>query len=117
MSGILLVWANLPESALDWYENEYIQAMCTKHAKHALHCEETSNGMEEEGIGKLTCPWKLMTLYEIPVIATMTRELYDPSNQPPAEMFTGVLKGARFDVRAYKEVRKWLNEDWDETGT
>ncbi|KAL6704944.1 hypothetical protein ACN47E_007489 [Coniothyrium glycines] len=114
-NGILLCWANIPSDATEWYEDNYIQAMRDKWAVHALHCEETPNGMENEPIGKLDCPWKLMTVYEVDVLSDVTACLYDTSNHPPEDLFSGILKGARFDVRTYREIHRLQDEDWDES--
>lgn len=107
--GILCVWANLPEGSIDWYENHYVPDMCTQNAIHTLHCEKTSNGMETEAIGKLDSPWDLFTVYEMAHVKKATEGVYNERNHPSDNM----REDARFDVRTYREVKRWQDEDWD----
>jgi hypothetical protein len=115
MSGVLCVWAKLPEDALEWYEHEFVPDMREKNSKCTLHCELTTSGLEGEPIGQLDAPWPLMAVYDIKEIAVATKDCYDKArNHPSAELLTGRLAEARFDTRTYKEVRTWQKEGWDE---
>jgi hypothetical protein len=113
MAGILCVWANIPDDAMDWYENEYIPAMRTKHSIHTLQCNLTPSGFEGDPIGQLDAPWPLFAVYEVPEVEKATQACYDMHNHPPEEMLSGQLKDAQFDVRTYRELRRWESEDWD----
>lgn len=112
MSGILCVWANLPDATTSWYEKEYVPITCSKNAIHAIHCEQTSNGMEDEPVGKLDSPWDLFTVYEIAEIENATEEWYDTRTRSSDHPLAGKLKGSRFDTRSYREVKRWQAEDW-----
>lgn len=113
MSGTLCVWANLPDEALEWYEDEYIPDMRTQNAIHALHCERTTNGFEEDPIGQSDLPWPLCTIYEVKDVQKATAGVYDKRNYPPDELRSGPLAKARFDVRTYRELKRWQSEGWN----
>lgn len=112
MAGLLLVWANIPDEAMEWYEESYLPEMTGLHAEHTLHCTLGESGLESEPIGKLDAPWDLMAVYEVKDAEKMSRDTHDQRNHPPAEM-ASILKDARFDVRTYRELRRWGDEDWD----
>ncbi|KAF2846672.1 hypothetical protein T440DRAFT_225536 [Plenodomus tracheiphilus IPT5] len=112
MSGVMCVWANLPEQALDWYENEYLPEQTALNSKHTLYCEVTQTGLEQEPIGHLDAPWELLAVYEVEDIKKMTQDTYDKKTHPP-ERVADLLKDARFDVRTYRELHRWGGEHWD----
>lgn len=114
--GLICVWANLPEDeqTVGWYEENYIPLMRERNASYALHSELMKSGFEGEPIGQLDAPWPLCTIYEISNIEAATNGLYDKANHPSDDLRSGTLSQARFDVRTYKELRKWQSEDWDE---
>lgn len=116
MSGILCCWANLPEESAEWYENEYIPSMRNPNAAHSIHCEVTASGMENEPVGKLDSPWPWMTVYEIRDIAQSNKATEQAAKNPGEEVKKGLLKGARFDVRTYRELKRWQEEDWEGEG-
>lgn len=113
MSGILVVWANIPDEVLDWYENDFLIARTKQNSIHTLHCELTPSGFEGEPIGKLDAPWPLCAVYEVPEIEAATRACYDKTNHPSEELLSGPLANARFDTRTYRELKRWQNEEWD----
>lgn len=110
MSGVMVVWANLPDEALEWYEDDYLPEMTALHSSSTLHCEVTSTGLDAEPIGHLDAPWELMAVYEVADVQKMSRDTYSKDNHPPEN---SLLANARFDVRTYREIRKWGAEDWD----
>jgi hypothetical protein len=114
--GVLIVWAKLPENAIDWYENEYLPDMRAQFAIHTLHCEITQTGLEGETIGKLDAPWPLCTVYEVEDTAEAREKCFDTRNHPPAHLFTEKAAEYCFDVRTYKELGKWQSEEWDGRG-
>jgi hypothetical protein len=79
----------------------------------ALHCEVTASGMETEPVGRLDSPWPYMTCYDIRNIDAATKQLLEAGNQPAASLFDGILKDSRFDIRTYREVKCWQDEEWD----
>jgi hypothetical protein len=113
MSGVLCVWANLPDDVVEWYEEEFLPDMREKNSIHTIHCELTPSGFEGEPIGKLDAPWSLLSVYEVPDIKFATQSCYDMANRPSEEMLTGPLKDARFDTRTYRELKRWESKEWD----
>jgi hypothetical protein len=114
MAGLLCVWARIPDDVLDWYENDYIPEMTKKHSIHTLQCELTESGFEGEPIGgQLDAPWPLCAVYDVAEVEKATQACYDMQNRPPEAMLAGPLKDARFDVRTYRELKRWQSEDWD----
>jgi hypothetical protein len=113
VNGILCVWANLPDDALDWYENEYLPDMREQNAIHTLHCELTQSGFEGDPIGQLDSPWPLYAVYEVKEIRKATDACYDKRNHPSDDMLAGPLAQARFDTRTYRELKRWQSEEWD----
>jgi hypothetical protein len=111
MSGILCCWMNLPEDAVEWYENEFMPTRA-KAVTHCLQCEVTASGMEKEPVGKLESPWPYMTVYETPNIEVSKQRMYDRLNHPPSEHLAGPLKDTRFDMRTYWEIKRWQDEEW-----
>ncbi|KAF1912906.1 hypothetical protein BDU57DRAFT_503571 [Ampelomyces quisqualis] len=115
MSGVLCVWAKLPDDALEWYEHEFIPDKREKISKCSLLCELTTSGLEGEPIGYLDSPWPLMAVYDIDEIAEATKDHYEKERSHPSEeLLTGRLAEARLDFRTYREVRTWKKEHWDE---
>jgi hypothetical protein len=112
MSGVLCVWANLPDESIEYYEDEFVPEMRAKNAVHAMHCERTTSGFEGDAAGNLDSPWPLCTVYEVKDIKTATESCYDKGNLPSKELLAGPLKKARFEARTYREVRKWQSKDW-----
>jgi hypothetical protein len=113
MSGILCVWAKLPQKALEWYEKEWLPLKRKQHAIHALHCELTPSGFEGEPFGQLDSPWPLCAVYELEDVRKMIEQCYDKQYHPPEELLSGLLAEAQFDVRAYRELKVWKADDWD----
>jgi hypothetical protein len=113
MSGVLCVWAKLPDDAINWYENEWMPLKRKLHAIHTLHCELTPSGFEGEPIGHLDSPWPLCAVYEIDDVEKVSEQCYDTQYHPPAELLSGLLAEARFDIRSYNEVKTWQADDWD----
>lgn len=115
MSGIQCVWANIPDSALDWYENECITTMvsASKFIEHALHCEVTCSGMEGEAIGKLDSPWRWLAVYEASDLENASNHATWNPDRLKELAAEANLHGARFDVRTYMEEKRWQMKDWD----
>ncbi|KAL5114879.1 hypothetical protein ACEQ8H_007257 [Pleosporales sp. CAS-2024a] len=113
MTGVLIVWAKLPEENIDWYENEYIPDMREQFASHVLYSEITQTGLEGQKVGKLDAPWPLCAVYEVEDAAAATKQCYHPRNHPPAHLFKDKPAEVCFDVRTYRELRRWNAEDWD----
>ena len=115
MAGILCVWANLPDEANDWYLNHYIPAICNgdDNHVHVLHCDLAESGMEGQAVGVLDSPWRQFTVYEERDVKTSTESTYDKKNHPPDALRPGPLQQARFDVRTYREIKRWQQDGWD----
>jgi hypothetical protein len=113
MSGVLCVWANLPDDARAWYEDIFIPEMRTRNAIHALHCEVTESGFGGDPIEKLDAPWPLCAVYEIEDIKRATQDCYDKANHPSDTLLAGPLADARLDVRTYRELKRWQEDAWD----
>lgn len=114
MPGVLVVWANLPEGAEDWYLDEYIphlQAREPNH-KHVLHAEPAETGMDDQPAGMLDSPWPQVTIWEERDTKKSVASIYDESNHPSDEEQPGLLDKAQFDVRVYKEAERWKSEKW-----
>ncbi|KAH6629353.1 hypothetical protein C7974DRAFT_185038 [Boeremia exigua] len=112
MAGVLCTWAaNISETAEKYYEDEYIPLMTSKLALHSLHCELVEVGLDAEvdGVGEREAPWKWLTVYEMEDADKATAAVYDKSNH--IEM-AGDMAQARFDVRTYKEHKRWQQGDW-----
>jgi len=113
MAGVMVVWANLPDEALDWYENEYIPEMTALHSTSTLHCDLTTTGLEAEPLGHLNAPWELMAIYEVPDVGKMAEKSYDKANHPTYKA-GHLLENARFDVTMYREIQRGGGgQDWD----
>jgi hypothetical protein len=86
--------------------------MTAKLAQHALHCEVTETGLEEEvaGVGIKDTPWKWLTVYEIENADKSTDAMYNQSNHPT---MTEGMEEASFDIRAYEEIKRWQAGDWE----
>ena len=113
MSGVLCTWAaNVPQSSEQWYQDEYIPSMASRLAQHALHCEVVENGLDEDvdGVGTQEAPWEWLTMYEMEDTDKATDAACDQSNHPS---MAGGLSSARFDIRAYEEVQRWQQGDWE----
>lgn len=109
----MVVWANLPDEALDWYENKYIPEMTALHSSSTLHCQLTTTGLESESSGHLEAPWELMAVYEVEDARKMAEKTYDKRNHPTYEA-ADLLAKARFDVSIYREINRWEGPDgWD----
>jgi hypothetical protein len=111
MSGILCTWAaNIPESSEQWYEDEHIPSMASKFAQHALHCEVVKTGLDDDvdGVEGDEASWKWLTVYEMD--SAVTADTYDTSNHLGT---IGGLEKPRFNIRAYEEVKRWQQEDWE----
>lgn len=113
MSGVLCVWVNLPDDARAWYEDTHIPEMRARNATHALHCELTESGFGGDPTGKLDAPWPLCTVYEIEKIEKATADCYDKANHPSDKLLDGPVADARFDVRTYRELKRWQDDEWN----
>jgi hypothetical protein len=113
MSGVICVWANVPDDAMEWYEDDYIPRMRIKHAIHALSCELTASGFEADPIGQLDATWPLCTMYNVTDVQKATECCYDKENHPSEAQLTGPLAQARFDVRTYRELKTWQGVEFD----
>ncbi|KAF3007859.1 hypothetical protein E8E13_010834 [Curvularia kusanoi] len=115
MAGVTLVWvADLPESAEEWYEDEYIPAMLSQHAKGVLLGEENDTGLDPEESGAETkeAEWKSLAFYDVEDVQKAKEATYDEKNHPPT--IKEQIKNARFDVRSYDQLRRWQNDpDWN----
>lgn len=116
MSGILCAWAALPEEVAEWYQETYLQNQRSVDYIHSIHCEVTASGMEHEPVGKLDAPWPYLTVYEIKDIELVNQQVQDTAKNLPEEAKTGPLKHVHFDVRSYKEIKSWQDEDWQGKG-
>ncbi|KAH6616895.1 hypothetical protein C7974DRAFT_53882 [Boeremia exigua] len=114
MSGVLCVWAaDLPESSEQWYEDEFIPEMMSRHSDRVLLSEivETPLDKDLEGVATNDAPWKSMAVYEVDDVQKSTEATYDESNHPAMD---GPLKGSRFDVRTYELIKVWQgDEQWN----
>lgn len=113
MSGVLCAWAaDLPASSEQWYEDEYIPEMMSRHSRRALLSDiiETPLDKDLEGVATKDAPWKTLTIYDIDDVQKMTDATYDENNHPPTD---GPLRGARFDVRTYEEIKRWQSGEWN----
>jgi predicted enzyme related to lactoylglutathione lyase len=115
-SGIACVWANLPEEVADWYENDYLPRQDSINALHTIHCEVTASGMENEPVGRLDSPWPWLTVYEVQDVDKANNEINTAAADLPEEAKTGPLKDVRFDIRTYREVKRWQDDDWEGNG-
>lgn len=117
MSGVVCAWASLPDEVLEWYETEFLPQQRNVEAQHSIHCEVTASGMEHEPVGKLDAAWPFLTVYEVKDVAQTNREIDIASNDLPEAAKSGPLKHVNFDVRSYREVKRWQNEDFEGNGS
>lgn len=114
MSGVLCVWAaDLPESSEQWYEDEYIPEMLSRHSDRVLLAETITTPLDKqfEGIGTREAAFKSLAVYEIADVQKIIEATYDESNHP---VMDGPLRGTRFDVRPYELVKSWQSdEEWN----
>lgn len=114
MAGVLCIWAtDLPESSEQWYEDEYIPEMLSRHSARALLAEtiETPLDKEFEGVGTRDAACKSLAVYEIEEVQKIIDATYDESNHP---VMDGPLQGTRFDVRPYELIKSWQSdEEWN----
>lgn len=87
--------------------------MREQFAIHTLHCEIMRTGLEGEAVGTLSAPWPLCSVYEVEDTLEATRKCYDERNHPPAHLFKDRFADSCFDVRTYKEIKKWVDKDWE----
>ncbi|KAI0576516.1 hypothetical protein Alg215_07446 [Pyrenophora tritici-repentis] len=116
MAGIMCCWANVNKEAAKWYEEEWVPRMRNPNIAHSIHCEVTASGMENEPVGKLDSPWPYMTIYEVSNVDQANKDMADKTYSPPDNVLAGALKEARFDVRTYREVKRWQDEEWEGEG-
>lgn len=116
MSGVVCAWANLPEEAVEWYENEFLPQQRNVEAMHSIHCEVTASGMEHEPVGKLDAPWPFLTVYEVKDVARTNKKVDVVSDHLEAAKIDP-LKHVNFDVRSYREVKRWQNEEFEGNGS
>ncbi|KAJ4406043.1 hypothetical protein N0V91_004928 [Didymella pomorum] len=114
MSGVLCVWAaDLPESSEQWYEDEYIPEMLSRHSDRVLLAETVKTPLDKqfEGIGTRDAAFKSLAVYEVAEVQKIIDATYDESNHP---VMDGPLCGTRFDVRPYELVKSWQSdEEWN----
>lgn len=114
MTGIMCVWAaELPESSDQWYEDEYIPEMVSRHSSRAILAEtiETPLDKEFEGIGTRDVAFKSLAVYEVADVQKSINAARDKSNHP---VMDGPLKETRFEVRLYELIISWQYDDeWD----
>jgi hypothetical protein len=114
MSGVLCVWAaDLPESSEQWYENEYIPEMLSRHSDRVLLAETIATPLDKqfEGIGTRDAAFKSLVVYEVAEVQKIIDATYDESNHP---VMDGPLRGTRFDVRPYELLKSWQSdEEWN----
>jgi hypothetical protein len=116
MSGLCCLWATFPEGREEWYENEYLPSIDSPNAIHGIHCEVTASGMEDEPVGKLDSPWPYMTVWEVKSVDQSNKDMYDLSYHPPSSELQSSLKDLRFDIRSYREIKAWKQDDWSGDG-
>ncbi|RYN32075.1 hypothetical protein AA0112_g6248 [Alternaria arborescens] len=116
MSGLCCLWATFPEGREEWYENEYLPSIDSPNAIHGIHCEVTASGMEDEPVGKLDSPWPYMTVWEVKSVDQSNKDMYDLSYHPPSSELQTSLKDLRFDIRSYREIKAWKQDDWSGDG-
>jgi len=114
MPGVLCVWAaNLPESSEQWYEDEYIPEMLSRHSDRVLLAETIKTPLDKqlEGIGTRDAAFKSLAVYEIAEVQKIIDATYDESNHP---VMDGPLHGTRFDVRPYQLLKSWQSDgEWN----
>jgi hypothetical protein len=114
MAGVLCVWsADLTDASEQWYENEYIPSLVSRHSDRVLLSEIVATPLDKdlEGVATNDASWKHLAVYEFDDVQKMQDATYDESNHPSME---GPLKGSRFDVRTYQEIKTWQNdEEWN----
>ncbi|EUC42326.1 hypothetical protein COCMIDRAFT_8076 [Bipolaris oryzae ATCC 44560] len=115
--GVFCVWANLPEKVTEWYKDEYLAAQDHVDSVHTIQCEITASGMEHEPVGKLDAPWPWLTVYEVKDVAQTNKEVDVVCNDLPEVAKSGPLKHVHFDVRSYREIKRWQDSDWEGDGS
>jgi hypothetical protein len=114
MAGILCVWAaDLPKTSEQWYEDEYIPEMLSRHSDRALLAEivETPLDQEFNGVGTNDAVFSSLAIYEVADVQKITDATYDESNHPA---MVGPLQETRFDVRPYELIKSWQSdEEWN----
>jgi hypothetical protein len=117
MSGLVCVWADIPEDMLERYENDWLPEMRAQNSIHTLLCEYIPNGFEGEPIGQLDATWPLCAVYEVADIRKATDARNNKRNHPSEELLAGPLANARFDTRTYRELQRRQDEEWDGGGS
>lgn len=117
MAGVLCVWvADLPETSEQWYEDEFIPEMLSRHSHRVLLAEtiETPLDKEFEGVGTRDAAFNSLAVYEVKDVQKIIDATYDESNQP---VMQGPLQGTRFDVKPYELIKSWQSdEEWNGGG-
>jgi hypothetical protein len=113
MSGVICVWASIPDEGLARYQEDYIPTMRARLLWPTLHCEFTESGIGEP-IGKPGAPWTFFTVYNVKDLQKANDECYDTIHNPPESLLTGPLAQARFDTRMFRNIRTWQADDWHE---
>jgi hypothetical protein len=72
--------------------------------------------MEHEPVGKLDAPWPFLTVYEVEDIIRTKKEVDAISDHLEAARIDP-LKHVNFDVRSYREVKRWQNEEFEGNGS
>lgn len=100
----------------EWFEDEYLATTVNENVAHSVHCEVTSSGMENEPVGKLDSPWPYLTIHEVYSVDEANKTTNDRIKNPPAPLVASPLNGSRFDIRTYREIKRWQAEDWEGEG-
>lgn len=116
MAGVLCVWvADLPDSSEQWYENEYIPEMVSRHSSKVLLGDIEESGLDKEldGVATRDAAWKSLAVYEVANAQKTMESTYDESCHP--RTLGGPSEGnSRFDIRAYEELKSWQKDElWD----
>jgi hypothetical protein len=72
--------------------------------------------MEDEPVGKLDSPWPYMTVWEVNSVDQTNKDMYNKAYLPPTEELVSSLKDLRFDIRSYREIKSWKQDDWSGDG-
>jgi len=109
-------WANVDKEAAEWYQDEWVPRIRNPNLVHSIHCEITASGMENEPVGKLDSPWPYMTVHAVHNVDQANKDMRNKLFNPPDDVLGGALKTPRFDIRTYREIRRWQVEDWEGEG-
>ena len=109
-------WANVNKEAAEWYEDEWVPRMRNSNIVHSIHCEITASGMENEPVGKLDSPWPYMTVHAVLNVDQANTDMRNKLFTPPDDVLREVPQEPRFDIRTYREIKRWQLEEWEGEG-